>query len=348
MWFATRDGVSRYDPKDTSSSPPAQNLALKQPDAAHGRTENDDPPGPDKTFAEKKFAASSEPTVELKRKWQIGNRYVYRLDVIQTIDFKFPQMPKPMRQDFTMAQVYALSVLKERDGGGCELDLEFLAQELTVREGDNVFVDFDSKGQSTSETKDPLAPTLRKMTGTRLKYILNADNKVESIDAFGDYVDKVTSGSPPEGKGFFTSIYSEDYFKRLVDYSSGFLTRPKNAGASRRAQTDLTMWLFGTVALDFNSTFKGPDLNDQHQCELVQFSGPITSRSTQSGIMGNLTIEDGRAAGKVWFDPQLGAIVESQIDQLLLAKMGMPTQPGSSEISQSIDVKLVDIGKKIE
>jgi len=286
--------------------------------------------------------------VELKRKWQIGNRYVHRLDVIQTIDFKFPQMPKPMRQDFAMAQVYALSVIKERDGGGCELELEFLAQELTVQEGDNVFVDFDSKGQSTSENKDPLAPTLRKMTGTRLKYILNADNKVESIDAFSDYVDKVTSGSPPEGKGFFSSIYSEDYFKRLVDYSSGFLARPKTAGTSRHAQTDLTMWLFGTVALDFNSTFKGPDLNEQHQCELVQFSGPITSRSTQSGIMGNLTIEEGRAAGKMWFDPQLGAIVESQIDQLLFAKMGMPTQPGSTEISQNIDLKLVDIGKKTE
>jgi len=61
--------------------------------------------------------------------------------------------------------------------------------------------------------------------------------------------------------------------------------------------------------------------------------------------MGNLTIEDGRAAGKVWFDPQLGAIVESQIDQLLFAKMGMPPQQGSSEISQNIDVKLVDMGK---
>src|SRR5258706_12323678 len=108
------------------------------------------------------------------------------------------------------------------------------------------------------------------------------------------------------------------------------------------------MWLFGTVALDFNSTFKGTDLNDQHECELVQFSGSITSRSTQSGIMGNLTIEDGRAAGKLWFDPQLGAIVESHTDQLLFAKMGMLTQPGSTEISQSINVKLVDMGKITE
>jgi hypothetical protein len=142
--------------------------------------------------------------------------------------------------------------------------------------------------------------------------------------------------------------YSEDYFKRLVDCRSGFLTRPRTAGASRRAHTDLTMWLFGTVALDFNSTFKGSDLNEQRPCDMVQFSGPTTSRAAQSGIRGNLTIEEGRAAGKLWFDPQLAVLVESQIDQFLFAKMGMPTQPGSTEISQSIGVKLVDMAEKTE
>src|ERR1035437_5642149 len=52
--------------------------------------------------------------VELKLKWPVGSRMVQNLDLKQTSETQVPGMPNPMKQDMTMGQRYARSVLKVR------------------------------------------------------------------------------------------------------------------------------------------------------------------------------------------------------------------------------------------
>ena len=122
--------------------------------------------------AEKSAPGKSGPSVELKVKWPVGNRYVYRIDIEQTVATKMPQMPKPMQQDVTMAQTYALSVLTETNNGGRQLELEFLSQELEVKMAEQTLMSFDSKGDASNDKQNPFAAPYRRMIGSRLTLIL--------------------------------------------------------------------------------------------------------------------------------------------------------------------------------
>src|SRR5205823_8458371 len=175
--------------------------------------------------------------------------------------YRFPGMPMPMQQDFAMAQVYAIDVLGERERDGREVEIEFLAEELLVRQGKQVFINFDSKLEAPNEKSDPLAPALRQMTGMKLKYLLDASGKVEQVHDFQQFVEKVTSTGRPESKGFFGSIYGEDYFKRLVDFAASSVTRTGAPGDSWPSQNDVVIWVFGKLGLDLENTLKvGPKM----------------------------------------------------------------------------------------
>jgi hypothetical protein len=95
--------------------------------------------------------------VELKLKWPVGRRMVQSLDVRQTSEIAAPGMPNPMKQDMNMGQSYAISVLKERDGGGHEVEMEFRNLRITVKSGQQTMLDFDSAKKSSGNTKNPAA-----------------------------------------------------------------------------------------------------------------------------------------------------------------------------------------------
>ena len=62
------------------------------------------------------FKAPSGP-VELKLKWQAGERIVQDMDMKQNMELSIPGKPGPTKQDMNMGQEYGLTVLKETPGG---------------------------------------------------------------------------------------------------------------------------------------------------------------------------------------------------------------------------------------
>ena len=63
--------------------------------------------------------------------------------------------------------------------------------------------------------------------------------------------------------------------------------------------------------------------------------------------MGYWPIEHGRTAGKIWFDPELGAAVELRMDQVLFQRMSTPSEQGTGEQSRKVTLKLVELGKAL-
>ena len=51
--------------------------------------------------------------MELKLKWPVGQHIVQSLDFKMKSEITVPKQPAPIKQDMTIGQSYALSVLKE-------------------------------------------------------------------------------------------------------------------------------------------------------------------------------------------------------------------------------------------
>ena len=301
--------------------------------------------------------ADSTAGVLLKAKWPVGNRYVYRMDLDQHSTNQIPQMPKPMQQDVLMAMTYAITVLKETDGDGRELEMEFLANEMEVKMGEQVVMSFDSKETAKDDAQNPFSAPYRKMIGTKLRMQMNAQGRLEKVIGLEEWVDNVSGGAGAPGKGMIQQQFNEGYFRQIADFGMAFPTKPVHVGESWPFKMDLPAGPIGKIALDLKIAFKGWEDREQRKTVILASSGALKSSPTgEAGPMGKMNIEKGKVAATSWFDPALGALVESAGNQSMRIKGEMPGQQGgkgaaggfTSDVAQKIKIKLVELteGKK--
>ena len=109
-----------------------------------------------------KFKAPTGP-VELKLKWPVGERVVQNFDLKMNMEISVPNQPAPIKQDITMGQNYALSVLKETANGGREVELEFLSARMAVMMGGRTMLEFDSTQKASEKTRIPAAAAEKRL-----------------------------------------------------------------------------------------------------------------------------------------------------------------------------------------
>jgi hypothetical protein len=322
--------------------------AVAMPFCGCKKSESGGTPPPSGKPADKRAPSAPTETVELKMKWPVGNRYIYRMESDQNVQFKMPGMPKPMQQLMTMGQNYALSVLKETPVGGREMEFEFVSMEMDMRMNERTMMSFDSKGESTGEGVE----AFRKLIGAKLKFLVSASNEVEKVEGYEELMNKL-----PGGGGMARQVYDENFFKRMMDVGRGLPDKPVKVGDKWPAQIDIVMGPMGKAVLNLDYTFKGWEDRDQHKCVLLDFTGTIKQPPGEkpAGPGPNFSIENGKIVGKNWFDPELGAMIGSDIDISMLMKMpapgggggapGQPAQTMSPELAQKIKFTLVELGK---
>ena len=298
--------------------------------------------------------SDSKEGVLLKVKWPVGARYVYRMDLDQHSTTKFPQMPQGMKQDVTMAMTYALSVVKETADGGRDLEMEFLANEMEVKMGAQVVMSFDSKEDSSRDAQNPLAAPYRKMIGSKLHLQVDADGKVEQMVGLQEWIDRMSADAGP-AKGMIAQQFNEGYFRQIADFGRGLPDRPVQPGETWPFKMDMALGPMGKLKVDSKLTFKGWEEREQHKCVVIQSTGSLEGSpgpGAEAGPMGRMSIKDGKISGTGWFDPELGALIETVADQALQVKGEMPGPPGgkgpagfTSDIGQKVSLKLVELGK---
>src|ERR1039457_2531044 len=104
---------------------------------------------------------STQPTptgpVALKLKWTPNERVVQDMDMKMKTETAIPGQPEPMKQDITMGQKYAMTVLKENPDGGHELEMEYLSASMGMEQGGKKMLDYDSAKKSDADAKNPVA-----------------------------------------------------------------------------------------------------------------------------------------------------------------------------------------------
>jgi hypothetical protein len=294
--------------------------------------------------------------VLLKVKWPLGARYVFRMDLDQHSASRIPGMPQPIKQDAIMALTYALSAVKETPGGGRELEVEFLASELEVKTGTQVVLSFDSKESSKNDDQNPIIAPYRKMIGSTLRMEVDAEGKVERVLGVQEWIDNLSKDAGP-AKGMIAQQFNEAYFRQMADFGRGMPRQPVQPRQMWPFSMEMSLGPMGKLKVDSKITFTGWEEREQHRCAVLKTTASLKgtpSRDTDAvmGPMGKMSFNDGKASGTSYFDPELGAVIESISEQSLHLKGQAPTPPGgkspmdfASDISQTVTLKLVEAGK---
>lgn len=266
--------------------------------------------------------------VELKVKWTSGNRLVQRMDMTQQVITFAPRMPRPMTNDVTMGQDFAVSVLDERKDGGRDLELEFLSMQIQVTMGERSVLNFDSHGEASDDERSSMMAGFRQLVGLKIKVSVDASNQVEKVEGLQEFKSRILTNAPMQARALFEGIFSEDYFKQMVNYRQALPDKPVSPGDTWPMQAEIAMGALGLVQVEARYTFRKWEKREKRNCALLEYDGTIKMKPGKGGgFMGmNMSFDDSKTSGKSWFDPEAGMFVESAIKQDMKMVMTIPGQ----------------------
>ena len=298
-------------------------------------------------------AAHAQDTVDLKLKWPVGTRLVYRTEMKQNTEMQPPGAPQKMKQETNMTQEFAITSLKERDNGGRELEMEILSQKMEMKVNGNAMMTFDTKSPGTSS--NPSLGALSKLVGVKLKYFTNADGSVEKMEGVDALLSSAGAGATPQVLEMIKSMLGDKKMNQLASFSNQLPGKPVKIGESWDKEVELPMGPMGTFTIKQNIKFSGWDKHGSDRCALLETTGGMSSKpADKPGPMGmSMTFESGKMTGKTWFDVTQGRALETLVHQEFTIKMEMPNPQGADKegikmsmpMVQDISMKLAEVGK---
>ncbi len=280
--------------------------------------------------------------VEMQIQWLTGKKYLMHKEDIQTMETKDPGQAKPVKQVQKKTEDFCFYPVRKLDNGGWQLQLEFESLALAVTMGDRKVFEADSTQKPAQDARNPVGARLRKMTGARLEYFTDANGKVEKMNGYQELVTRVAGGNQQEQAAFkdlFDEISLEKYGsvgedttpRRVVKPGDHWLIRlkvPSNAG---------------NLNVDIKCAFKNWEQRADHKCMRITFTGSISAEAGSDTSPLRAKIEKGKISGDVWFDPQLGMMVESAQDVNAQLKINQKGQVLTVPLNQKTRVTLVDV-----
>ena len=287
-------------------------------------------------------ATGAADTVDLRLNWPVGKRFLQRMDIVQSSESTIPGVPTAMKQDSTQSQDYSITVVKEREGGGRELELEFIAQKIDSQMGGKPLVAFDSKADAKTDRTNAVAGAMRKLVGVKIHYLTDTNGRIDKVVGAQELQTRLTAAAAPQARMILTGLLNEDNLKRVVTLAIGLPDKPVKVGETWAAQRDVPMGLMGTLLMDSKYTFKGWEEHDKRRCALLESTGTIASKPGGPTGPTSMTVESGKTAGKAWFDPAAGMIIDSSMDQEMTMKVSSGGQNIESKTKTKINVKVVE------
>ena len=236
-----------------------------------------------------KFKPPAGP-MELKLKWPVGEHIVQSLDFKMNSEISMPNQPAPIKQDMTMGQRYALSVLKETADGGHEVEMEYLGIRMKMEMGGKTMVDYDSGKKSPGDSENPMAAMFQKIIGAKLQYFMDASNQVERIEGVDALVDRITAGGPADMATGIKSMFNEGYFKQIMDGSRYLPSKPVQPGDTWPIQLEIPMGPMGTMEINNTVTFQSWEQHGKRTCARLEFEGTLKSKPDSNAKPAGMTM----------------------------------------------------------
>jgi len=330
---------------------------------------------------ESKISGSpSDVPVALTPKWTVGQRYVMRMESAQTM-----QMPnfgpgggQPGTNTQTVennfSQEYSLAVTNAGDGNR-GMEMEILAVELQVTAGERTQINYDSRNKVAREG-GPVPEVFDRIIGGTIRYLVSPENKVLKVEGIKELFDRLDSpaddpaanpaANPAAGRrrraaaggapAMLRGIYNEETFKQMIELS-GAPPKAVRVGETWNHTREVAAPTIGKLAVNTTNTFRGWQEHDGRKCARVDFTGSMnSSEGTNDAAMPmQMTLQDGSISGRYWFSPELGASVETSVDQSYLVNVSgqLGRNPNAAEadasasfsmpIRQHVSVKLLEV-----
>ena len=294
--------------------------------------------------------------VELKLKWSVGEHITQSLAMKMNMEISGANLPGPIKQDMTLGEDYGLNVLSADASGGHEVEMEFLGIRMKMEQGGKTMVDYDSAKKSPDATRDPALAAMEKMfqnvVGAKIQYFLDASNQVERIEGVDALTSHLAAGGRADSANSMKSMFSDETLKQMIS-GQHLPPKPVQPGDSWPVQMDIAMGDLGTMVMDYTFTFVRWETHGKRTCARLEFQGSLKSKnlpdSTSSGV--TVSVQDGDSSGVAWFDPELGMVIETIMNQDMNGKITVPvngrgknvTQTMTSVMKQAITVKVESV-----
>jgi len=294
--------------------------------------------------------------VELKLKWTAGERIRQSLNVKMNMEISGANLPKPIHQDMTLGEDYGLHVVSADAAGGHELEMEFLGIRMKLEQGGKSLIDYDSAKKSAKAGNDPGLATMEKtfqaVVGAKILYFLDASNQVQRIEGVDELTGKLGAGGQANSANDMKTMFSNDSLKQMIG-GQHLPPKPVQPGDSWPVQMDMTMGDLGAMAMDYTFNFVRWETHGKRTCARLEFQGSLKSKGnpgpTSSGT--TVSVQDGDSSGVAWFDPELGMVIETIMNQNMNANIATPmpgrgknaTQTLTAVMKQEITVKVESV-----
>jgi hypothetical protein len=277
--------------------------------------------------------------VELKMKWPVGKRYEQEFDATINATEDIPGQSQQMKQDASLIQGFAISVLNDRNGNGRELEVELLGTKLDAKNAGMTMVSFDSAQPPADSAANPMTGFLKRVSGAKLKILVDTNGNPESLEGLPEFLKTIMGPDAGDPADMMKNIPAMgDNFKDAMANSCGLPDKPVKVGDTWSKNSDINS---GTTSVSqkIDYTFTGWETHADHRCAVIQYTGDITPK----GKEGDPTSVSAHLTGTNWFDPDLGMLVESASKVDVNVKASMGDQAMTTKVNGDLALKLTRV-----
>ncbi len=290
----------------------------------------------------------------LGAKWQVGSRYIYRMQMDQHRTNRTDNLAAPIDEEIQLGLTYALTVAEETSDSGHELELEFLANDLEIKVKGESVIHFSASKNATNLTDQPVPAPFRKMIGSTVLLRVAGNGRVEKVLGHELWLKTVAGDASGPAGQMVLQQFTEEFFKQLADFGRGLPARQVKPGDTWPNRDEVPAADLGKIVMTSTVSLAKWEEHDERQLALLSASGNLHSEPCSQATSTPMSIEHGQVTGKTWFDPAGGMLVESLVEEVLQVKGSIPSSSSAtvptqftSDIVQKVSVKLVELGKAV-
>jgi hypothetical protein len=137
---------------------------------------------------------------------------------------------------------------------------------------------------------------------------------------------RLQAGATPADLAPLKSMYTEGYFKQLMQANQFMPPKPVQPGDTWPVQIEMPLGMMGNLELNFDFTFTSWEMHGKRNCARLEFTGTIKSTpDTNASPTGmSINILGGDSSGISWFDPDIGMTIDTTMNQNMNMVISLP------------------------
>ena len=245
-----------------------------------------------------------------------------------------------------MTQTYGLTVLSEQPGGGHQVEMKFLTLSMKMDQAGKTMIDYNSEKGPADTTKDPQIAAIQKLfqgiIGKKLEYYLNATNGVDHVEGVDALMSQLGSGGMAGATAGLKNMFNEDYLQLMIGDNKFLPANGVQPGDTWPVQYNLSAGGLGNMEIDNTLNFSKWEQHGECLCARLEFNGTIKGKAanTDNPTAMKMEVQDGTLSGISWFDPELGTVIDSSMNQDLNMSMTMTMKARGKTTTQTMKMAM--------